>query len=306
MLARNGNAITLSRQLYDQGVRSLRSLKSALMATPDRVPTFGVVHPDSMHNLMLRYWLAAGGIDPDRDVNLTVIAPPQMVANLKAGNIDGYCVGEPWNSRAVQEHLGFVVATDLDIWPSHPEKILGLREDWIQQHPQTHLALVRALLEACEYCDDRRHRPEILGLLAQPQYVGVDARYLAPGLLDPYDTGIGEPIQMLRFNQFYVDHSTCPGRAEGLWILTQLARWGMTPFPKNWVEILERNRRVDLYGEAARQLGLPDAEPDRDPFQLFDGVVFDPNDPIGYLQSLPLNRPIQVAEIILDPLTPAA
>lgn len=302
VLSRNGNAITFHRDLYEKGVRSLEDLKASLDQTPDRVHTLGMVHPASMHNLLLRYWLASGGIDPDRDVSLTVIPPPQMVSNLKAGNIDGYCVGEPWNSRAVQEGLGVVMVTDLDIWPNHPEKVLGVREDWVSQYPETHLALVKALMEACQYCDDRRNREEVLEILARPEYVGADPAHLRPGFIDPYQLNLEEPpVNLLRFNQFYVNRTNCPGRAEGLWILTQLARWGITPFPKNWVEILERVRRVDLFGEAVRDLGWPDIEPDREPFALFDGVVFNPDDPLGYLERLTLGRPVHVEEVLIHP-----
>ncbi|MGH2412578.1 MAG: nitrate ABC transporter ATP-binding protein, partial [Microcystaceae cyanobacterium] len=227
VLSRNGNAITLSKKFEQYEVRTLQDLKAALSQTPDKIPTFGMVHFASMHNLLLRYWLASGGIDPDRDINLTVIPPPQMVANLKAGNIDGYCVGEPWNSRAVYEGLGYVVATDLEIWAGHPEKVLGLREDWVAKYPETHLALVKALLQACEYCDDRRNREGILDLLCQPAYVGSAPEYTRPGFIAPYNRGTEDPPQMLlRFNQFHVDQTNCPGRVEGLWILTQLARWG--------------------------------------------------------------------------------
>jgi nitrate/nitrite transport system ATP-binding protein len=303
VMARNGNAIVLSQRFYHQGVRTLADFKAAIRRTPDKVPTLGMVHPSSMHNLMLRYWLAAGGIDPDQDVNLTMIPPPQMVANLKAGSIDGYCAGEPWNSRAVHEELGFVIATDLDIWAGHPEKVLGVREDWANQHPQTHLALVKALLEACEYCDDHRHREEILQLLCQPQYIGADPAYIRPGFIDPYGRGTdAEPQRRLRYNQFYVDKTNCPYRVEGLWIITQLARWGIVPFPKNWIEILERVRRVDVFGEAARELGLLDLEPDRGVIQFFDGTVFNPDDPISYLKSLEIKRQIRIEEVTIDPL----
>ncbi|HEY9807848.1 MAG TPA: nitrate ABC transporter ATP-binding protein [Halomicronema sp.] len=301
VLSRNGNAITLSKSLLEKGVHSLKDLKQYISQPNERLTTFGMVHPASMHNLMLRYWLASGGIDPDIDVNLNVIPPAQMVANLKAGNIDGYCVGEPWNSRAVHEDLGFVIATDLDIWPGHPEKVLGLKEEWVNQHPETHIALVKALLEACEYCDDLRNRDEILNLLCQPQYVGSEKVYTRNGFAAPYNYGTGQPPQILqRFNQFHVEQTNCPGRVEGLWILTQLARWGVTPFPKNWLEILERVRRVDLYAEAARQLGWPDNEPDRRCFELFDHMVFNPDDPIGYLQRLSIHRDIRIEEIIID------
>jgi nitrate/nitrite transport system ATP-binding protein len=304
VLSRNGNAITLDKHLLEQGVRSLDGFRSAISETPDKVHTLGIVHPTSMHNLMLRYWLATGGIDPDTDVSLAVIPPAQMVANLLAENIDGYCAGEPWNSRAVNENLGFIIATDLDIWAGHPEKVLGVREDWANQYPQTHLALVKALLEACEYCDDRRNREEIIELLCRPQYVGSAAEDLRPGFIDPYTRIPGEePQTLLRFNQFYVDQANCPRMTESLWILTQLARWGITPFPRNWVEVLERTHRLDVYREAALQLEYPVNEPDRDPFSLFDGKLFNPDDPIGYLNSFEVHRPIKVEEIIFDAQT---
>jgi nitrate/nitrite transport system ATP-binding protein len=306
VLARNGNSITLSKRFYDQGVRTLADFKAAIARTPDKVHTLGMVHPASMHNLMLRYWLSSADIDPDLDVSLTVIPPPQMVANLKAGNIDGYCVGEPWNSRAVKENLGFVIATDLDIWNGHVEKVLGVREDWANQHPETHLALIKALLEACEYCDDRRNREEIVALLAQPQYIGVAPEYIRPGFVDEYDRGNDtEPEMLLRYNQFYVDRTNCPYRVEGLWMMTQLARWGITPFPKNWIEILDRVQRVDLFGAAARDLDLFDTERDRSSIHFFDGTVFNPDDPIRYLNSLKFKRNVRIEEVVVD-ATPAA
>ncbi|AFZ14493.1 nitrate ABC transporter, ATPase subunits C and D [Crinalium epipsammum PCC 9333] len=307
ILSRNGNAITLSNQFYEQGVRNLKDLKRIISQTNEQTYSLGVVHPSSMHNLMLRYWLASGGIDPDKDVNLVVLPPSQMVDRLKSGEIDGYCVGEPWNSRAVHEGLGFVIATDLDIWQGNPEKVLGVREDWANQYPETHLALVKALLEACEYCDHHQHRQEILHLLCQPQYLDSLPAYVRPGFIAPYNRGTHEQPRLLpRYHQFYVNQTNCPGRVEGLWILTQLARWGLTPFPKNWIEILDRVRRVDLFGEAARQLGLPDKEPDRASFQLFDGMVFNPDDPLGYLQRLDIHREIQIKEIIIDAVNTAA
>jgi nitrate/nitrite transport system ATP-binding protein len=300
-LSRNGNAITLSKHLYDQGVRTLADFKAAIQATPDKVHTLGMVYPSSMHNLMLRYWLASGGIDPDLDVALTVIPPPQMFANLKAGNIDGYCVGEPWNSRAVYEEQGFVIATDMELWPGHPEKVLGVREEWVNKYPQTHIALVKALLEACQYCDDPRNREEILTLLTQDQYVGSAPEYTRPGFIDPYDRGTGEKPQMLpRFNQFYIDKTNYPDQIEGLWLMTQLARWGLIPFPRNWVNILDRVRRIDLFGEAARELDLPDIGHDRGPIQMFDGTVFNPDNPLEYLNSLEIKRPIRVEEVDID------
>lgn len=299
VLSRNGNAITLSTQLYQQGVHTLQHLKAAINAiTIERKLTLGIVHSCSMHNLMLRYWLASVGIDPDTDLHLVVIPPQVMVDRLRSGQIDGFCVGEPWNTQAVREGIGFVIATDLDIWAGNPEKVLGFTEAWVQQHPNTHSAIVRAILEACEYCDEPRHRPEILTLLTQ--YLDISAQYIRPGLIGPFDRGGNTlPENLPRYHQFHVENANCPRRVEGLWILTQLARWGITPFPKNHIEILSRVRRVDHFLTACRQLGYIGIEPDRDPFQLFDGQVFNPEDPLNYLNNQPIHRELQIKNIDL-------
>jgi bicarbonate transport system ATP-binding protein len=151
-MTRNGNGITLDKRFYDQGIHTLADFKTMLLGSPDKQHRMGMVHPSSMHNLLLRYWLASGGIDPDRDISLKTIPPAQMVVDLQAGTIDGYCVGEPWNIRAAMEGIGFTVVTDLELWPGHPGKVLGVREDWADAYPNTHIALTKALLEACRYC----------------------------------------------------------------------------------------------------------------------------------------------------------
>ncbi|MBD2092326.1 ABC transporter substrate-binding protein [Microcoleus sp. FACHB-1515] len=302
-LSRNGNAIVFSKQLYNEGVRTLEDFKALIDRTPDKVHTLGMVHASSMHNLMLRYWLASGGIDPDKDVSLTVIPPAQMVANLKAGNIDGYCVGEPWNARAVHEGLGFVIANDLDIWQGHAEKVLGVREDWANQYPKTHLALVKALLEACEYCDDRRNREGILEVLCRPHYLGTDPAYTRPGFLDAYDRGDGSPLRSyLNYNQFFTSKTNYPDRVEALWAMVQMARWGIVDFPRNWLEVTERTWRTDIFGQAARELEMLDFGRDRRPIVLGDGTVFNPDDPIAYLNALEIKRDINIVEVALDPI----
>ena len=188
VLSRNGNAITLSTQIYNKGIHTLQHLKAAISSTTlERKLTLGIVHDCSMHNLMLRYWLASAGIDPDNDLDLIVIPPQEMVDRLRSHEIDGFCVGEPWNTQAVQDGIGFVIATDLDIWAGNPEKVLGFRESWVQQHPNTHAAIVQAVLEACEYCDEPRHRPEILALLTK--HLNISPQYIRPGLIGPFDRG---------------------------------------------------------------------------------------------------------------------
>jgi nitrate/nitrite transport system ATP-binding protein len=299
VLSRNGNAITLSSELYEKGIRTLQNLKAAISTTTiERKLTLGIVHECSMHNLMLRYWLASAGIDPDTDLNLVVIPPPEMVERLRSGEIDGFCVGEPWNTQAIQAGIGFVIATDLDIWAGNPEKVLGFTEAWVQQHPNTHSAIVRAILEACEYCDEPRHRPEILALLAK--YLDIPSQSIHPGLIGPFNRGGNTLPEILpRYHQFHVENANCPRRVEGLWILTQLARWGITPFPKNYIEILDRVRRVDHFLTACEQLGYIGIEPDRDPFQLFDGQVFNPEEPLRYLNNQPIHRELEVRNVDL-------
>ncbi|MEO6860716.1 MAG: nitrate ABC transporter ATP-binding protein, partial [Microcoleus sp.] len=300
-LSRNGNSIIFGKHLYDKGIRTLKDFKAAIANTPDTVHTLGMVHSASMHNLLFRYWLASGGIDPDIDVALTMIPPPQMVSNLKAGNIDGYCAGDPWNSKAVNDGTGFVMARSLDILPGHIEKVLGVTEDWAQKYPQTHLALVKALLEACEYCDDRRNREEILELICQEEYIGADPKDIRPGFLDPYNSGTeAQPEILYNFNQFYVDQSNCPDRLEMVWVMAQMARWGLIPFPKNWVEVVDRVLRPDVFGQAVRELGLPDISRARRTIELFDGTVFNLDDPIDYLQNVEIKRGVRIEEILIE------
>ncbi|MEG4323555.1 MULTISPECIES: nitrate ABC transporter ATP-binding protein [unclassified Microcoleus] len=300
-LSRNGNSIIFGKHLYDQGIRTLKDFKAAIAKTPDKVHTLGMVHSASMHNLLFRYWLAAGGIDPDRDVALTMIPPPQMVSNLKAGNIDGYCAGDPWNSKAVNDGTGFAMARSLDILPGHIEKVLGVSEDWAQKYPKTHVALVKALLEACEYCDDRRNREEILELICQEQYIGANPKDIRPGFLDPYNSGTeAQPEMLYNFNQFYVDQTNCPDRLEMVWVMAQMARWGLIPFPKNWVEVVDRVLRPDVFGQAVRELGLPDIARARRSINLFDGTVFNADDPIDYLHKVKIKGDLRIEEILIE------
>jgi nitrate/nitrite transport system ATP-binding protein len=301
VLSRNGDAVTISNALHDRGISSLKDLRVHIKSNPDRPLTFGVVDTASMENLLLRYWLASAGIDPDREVKLVVIPPPQMVTNLQNGTIDGYCVGAPYNSMAVRQGIGHVLVTDLEIWSGHPEKVFGLREDWVERHPKTTQALLMALIEACEYCDDRRHRSEIVELLSLPQYLGPMAIDCRPGFSEAYNYGPDrEPAFLNRYPQFYTDQANYPRPGEGLWMMGQFARWGMAPFPKNWLEVIDRIYRVDLFNAAVRQLGLPALEPSRKPFALFDGQLFDPNHPLDYVQNAAIGQPITVEEIPLS------
>jgi nitrate/nitrite transport system ATP-binding protein len=296
-LSRNGNAISLGRKLYNSGVKNLADLKEAIQGDVDKNVALGVSHPASIENFLLRYWLAAGGIDPDKDVTLTVVPPPQMAAALQSGTVDGFCVGGPWNNRVIQAELGTAIATCLDIWPGHPGKVLGVREDWAEKYPQTHKALVKALLEACEFCDDMRNREELAKILSRPEYLNLPLETIRPGLVAPVDKGDGKQAQYLpTYYQFYVNQTNYPDRSETLWILTQMARWGLVSFPKNWVEVIDKVCRTDVFGAAARELGFLDV-PKSNPIHLFDGKEFKSSEPIKYLDSLVIKRQINIEEV---------
>jgi bicarbonate transport system ATP-binding protein len=299
-MTRNGNAITLGKKFYEAGILNSNALKRYLLESAEERHTFGMVHPSSMHNLLLRYWLASGGIDPDQDVHLKTIPPAQMVADLKAGTIDGYCVSEPWNLRAAMEGAGFTVATDLEIWQGHPGKVLGVREDWANAYPNTHVALVKALLESCAYCADPANREEIRHLLASRQYLSTKVEYIQLADPDDQSCSLEHPMWESAHHLFYGDGVNRPSRTEHLWMMTQMARWGHIPFPRNWVEILERVARVSVFSTAARELGLGDIKYRRTPIILFDGIEFDSEDPIGYLNNQIIKQNVTMAEVAVN------
>ncbi len=298
-MARNGNGITLDKRFADQGVHTLQDLKKMLKETPEKRHTFGVVHPASMHNLLLRYWLASGGVTVGQDLSINTIPPAQMVAQLEAGNIDGYCIGEPWNTRAAVDGIGYEIATDLEIWDGHPGKVLGVREDWSVTYPNTHVALVKALLEACAYCADVKNHEEIRGLLSGPQYLDCEKEYIYLGDADHETCGLEPSPREYAHLQFFGAGVNRPSRTEHLWMMTQMARWGDIPFPRNWVEILERICRVSVFSLAARELGMGDVSYSRGPIKLFDGVAFTADDPIAYLNNLTVKHDIYMAEVPL-------
>jgi nitrate/nitrite transport system ATP-binding protein len=278
-LSRSGNAITLSLKLYEEGVRDLLGLKAYVDRYKGKQPLrFGVAYPTSMHNLLLRHWLASGGIDPNHDVEIVVIPPSQMLFNLNAGDIIGYCVGEPWNSRAIQENDGFIVATDLDIWPNHPEKVLGVRSDWAQQHPNTHLALVKSLLEACQFCQIADNRDEVLHIICKPQYLNLAPVLVRPGFAGPLRTGKSKSLYLKDFHHFFPDNM--PSVEEQTWILAQMARWEIASLPENYQELLNRVVNTDVYLQAADDLEIAVASTSKAPITFTDGTTFDPSIPI--------------------------
>jgi bicarbonate transport system ATP-binding protein len=301
-LSRNGNGITLASRLAEQGVQTVEDYHAYLKSHEREPHTLGIVHAASMHNLLLRYWLAANGIDPDRDVHLQALPPAQMLADLKDGSLDGYCVGAPWLDRAIQGGHGFQVAGDLAIWPGHPGKVLGVREDWATAYPNTHIALVKALLEACQYCAEPAHWGELSELLSDRRYLGIKPELIRfSEASEGVDRSGPECQEATPHHLFSGAGVNRPSRTEHLWMMTQMARWGDIPLPRNWVEILERVCQVGVFSTAARELGLEAISYQRHDIALFDGQPFNADDPISYLNAQTIKRDFSIAEIPLAP-----
>jgi ABC-type nitrate/sulfonate/bicarbonate transport system substrate-binding protein len=260
VLSLHGTAITLSEELWQRGVRDGRTLREAVFqARGSKHFTFGVVFPVSSHRHLLRRWLAANGIDPERDVRLVTVPPPQMAANLKAGNLDGFCAGEPWNSAAVQLQAGWIVAAGAQLDPLYPEKVLMVRSDFAAENAGEHLALVAALLEACEFCDDPRNHELLIRWLARPEYVGVDEASLRPGITGRMDWGHDLKYCQNDFCVFHRGDANEPSGRKAAWVLDLLRDGGYRAEPSAIDFALARQFfRPDIYGAAVelrRQMG---------------------------------------------------
>jgi len=219
----HGNAITLSNELHRQGIRDAVSLRHfATASRHERTLTFGVVHPYSSHQFHLRQWLQAAGIQPDREVRIVVVPPPLMGANLRSGNLDGFCAGEPWNAVAAQAGEGWCVATSAELDPGHAEKVLMVRQEFAERRADEHVALIAALFEACRICQDPSHREEVLTLLAQSNYLGVAKDALRWGFEGRCATGPKTSRVVPDFNVFHGDDANEPSCDKAMRVMQTL------------------------------------------------------------------------------------
>jgi ABC-type nitrate/sulfonate/bicarbonate transport system substrate-binding protein len=260
VLNQHGNAITLSDELWKRGVRNGATLRQEILRLgTGKTLTFGIVYPFSSHNFLLRAWLTDAGINPDRDVRIVVVPPPQMVSNLKAGHLDGFCVGEPWNSVAVQSAAGWCVAASAELAPGHPEKVLMTRRDFAEKHPSEHLALVAAVLEACAFCQAPANYSQIIDVLARPEYVGVPKKALEPGLRGELDFGRGNTRRVAEFNVFYAPDANEPSAEKAAWVFRHLRETGRIRNVATLNPSLGRRIfRADLFQQALRLTHLND------------------------------------------------
>ena len=299
-LSLNGNAITLGAALSEaigapartqvDAAASARALAAYLASGPRQV-TLAAAHTFSCHILLLRHWLRAGGIDPLRDVNIIVLPPEQMVDSLSRGVIDGFCVGEPWNTVAVQRGVGAMQATGYQIWNNGPEKVLGVTEHWHGRHPGTHLRLRLALMEACTWLADPRHRERAAAVLSSAQYLDLPLESLTPSLTGHVVFRKGEPHRELpHFHVFGRFQAGFPWRSDGEWLLRQVGTLlGKSFGPDEVKSRVQRTFRTDLYREAARHLSLPCPSRDYKPADAHDAAwEIEPGVELGPDRLLPL------------------
>lgn len=292
-LNQNGQAITLSNQLKESKVTDAAALQRAIAAQAPGSYTFAHTFPTSTHAMWLYYWLAAAGIHPFDDVRTVVVPPPQMVMNMKIGNMSGYCVGEPWNQRAISDNIGFTAATSQQIWPDHPEKVLGTRAAWVDENPNSARALTAAVLEAARWIDaSDANRRETAQVIAGRAYLNTKVDTIEGRMLGQYDNGNGQRWQDQHAMRFFNDGAVnFPYLSDGMWFLTQQRRWGLLTQEPDYLAVARQVNRIDIYRQAATAVGnvaLPASEMRSS--TLLDGKVWDGTRPAQYAASFALKR----------------
>jgi nitrate/nitrite transport system substrate-binding protein len=288
----NGQGITVSKEFASLklGVNSA-PLKPAVMAAKAKGKMkMAMTFPGGTHDLWLRYWLAAGGIDPDNDVNLITIPPPQMVANMETNAMDVFCVGEPWNDRAISKKIGYSAVTTGELWRNHPEKSFAMRGEWIKKNPKAAQAITMAIQEAQVWCDNPANKQEMCSILSQSKYVNAPVADILERIRGTFDMGNGRvlknsPLVM----KFWADGASYPHKSHDTWFLTELIRWGKLPANTNIAGTVGSVNREDIWKAAAAAIGQRPPAP-RGVETLFDGVKFDPKNPQAYLSSLKIKR----------------
>jgi nitrate/nitrite transport system substrate-binding protein len=332
----NGNGITVSNDIWEQMKPNIpvgedgkpvhpisaEALKPVVDSYKQEGKPFnmGMVFPVSTHNYELRYWLAAGGIHPgyyaphkgdvsgqlEADALLSVTPPPQMPSTMEAGTIYGYCVGEPWNQQAVFKGIGVPVITDYEIWKNNPEKVFGVSKSWAEENPNTHIAVVKALIRAAHWLDENNNanRPEAVGILSQSNYVGADYDVIANSMTGTFEYEKGDKRAVPDFNVFFRYNATYPYYSDAVWYLTQMRRWGQIAEPKadSWyMDIAKQVYRPDIYAIAAKELieegklaasDFPDFDSETGfkapQTEFIDSITFDGTQPNAYLEQFPI------------------
>jgi nitrate/nitrite transport system substrate-binding protein len=290
----NGQAISVAKSLMKYKAQlDSAPLKVVFAAKADN--KVAMTFRGGTHDLWIRYWLAAGGIDPDKDVQTIVVPPPQMVANMKVGTMDAFCVGEPWNDQLVHQDLGYTACTTGQIWKDHPEKALGVRADWVAKNPRAAIALTAAVMEAQQWCEKLENKQELATILGKRAWFNVPPGDIGPRLAGDIDFGDGRKVQGAPIRmKFWADQASYPFPSHDLWFLTEDMRWGVLPPDFDSKAAIKAVNREDIWREAAKSANVAAADipagPSRGAETFFDGKVFDPADPAKYLASLAIKK----------------
>ncbi|MBC3882442.1 ABC transporter substrate-binding protein [Undibacterium sp. LX40W] len=285
-LNNNGQAITLSKKLADKGAIDGPGL-AKLMQKEKRDYTFAQTFPTGTHAMWLYYWLAAHGVNPIKEAKVITVPPPQMVANMRVDNMDGYCVGEPWNHRAVADGIGITAATTQDIWRDHPEKVLGTTAEFSQKYPNTARAVVAAILEAGRWIDaSLSNKQKMAETIAEKSYVNTSVDVINQRILGRYQNGLGKTWDDPNYMKFFNDGAVnFPYLSDGMWFMTQHRRWGLLKADPDYMAVAQAVNRIDLYKEGA---SLAKVNVPKDPMRkskLLDGSVWDGKNPTAYANS---------------------
>ncbi|WP_235972215.1 CmpA/NrtA family ABC transporter substrate-binding protein [Aquariibacter albus] len=285
-LNHNGQALTLSKALADKGAVDVASL-AKVMAADKREYTFAQTFPTGTHAMWLYYWLASGGINPMSDAKVITVPPPQMVANMRVGNMDGFCVGEPWNHRAIIDGIGITAATTQDVWKDHPEKVLGTTSDFVQKYPNTARAVIMAVLEAGRWIDaGLQNKVKMAETIAAKSYVNTSVDAINQRILGRYQNGLGKTWDDPNHMKFFNDGSVnFPYLSDGMWFLTQHKRWGLLKEHPDYLGVARKVNQIELYKEAASQLKVSVPKDAMRKSTLIDGVAWDGKDPAKYADS---------------------
>lgn len=285
-LNNNGQAITLSKKLADGGAVDGPGL-AKLMQMEKREYTFAQTFPTGTHAMWLYYWLATYGINPMKDAKVITVPPPQMVANMRVGNMDGFCVGEPWGHRAIVDGIGITAATTQDIWKDHPEKVLGTTSEWVAKYPNTARAMTAAVLEAGRWIDaSLSNKNKMADVIAAKSYVNTSVDVINQRILGRYQNGLGKTWDDPNYMKFYNEGTTnFPYLSDGMWFMTQHKRWGLAKGEPDYLGTAKSINRIDLYKEAAAQANVPVPKNVMRSSKLIDGVVWDGKNPKAYAES---------------------
>jgi nitrate/nitrite transport system substrate-binding protein len=285
-LNNNGQAITLSKKLADKGAVDGAGL-AKLMASEKREYTFAQTFPTGTHAMWLYYWLAANGINPMTDAKVITVPPPQMVANMRIGNMDGFCVGEPWNHRAIMDGIGITAVTTQDIWKDHPEKVLGTTAEFTQKYPNTARAVTAAILEAGKWIDaSLANKNKMAETIAGKAYVNTSVDAINQRIMGRYQNGLGKTWDDPNYMKFSGDGAVnFPYLSDGMWFLTQHKRWGLMKEHPDYLAVARQINKIDIYKQAASAAKVNVPKDAMRTSKLMDGTVWDGKDPKKYADS---------------------